>query len=352
MQRLAPEIDNIRAAFDWATEHDRDIDTAIALASGSAMLMRWLALSHDGMKWILPLRAHIGRVTDLSTQALFWTGVSLMGLEGRLPSAELLDANRLALTAYRETGERRRLIQGLYVIGWSLAGQRCFHELDLVLDEMRQNERAGDPPWLRANRLNLVATKHLLEGQFEDAFAVHTEQQNLLTHSLGETIALIICRGNMCAALNCLGRFEDVISIVETMRAEVGQQQWVRLTYGTFQLLHAQSSLGRAAEADQTMRQTMLGWRRDGMVLFGSSHLAMLLAEQGRWADAARVDGASQAYALRSGMHPNPVRHRARRRTLALFDAAALSATDLGRWRREGEALDDDAVAALCLDQY
>jgi hypothetical protein len=108
---------------------------------------------------------------------------------------------------------------------------------------------------------------------------------------------------------------------------------------------------GRLEEAELTMRRAMPAWRRDAMVFFGANHLAMLLAEQGRLADAARIDSAATAYVQRTGSRPSPVITLARRRTLELFEAARLDPADVARWRREGATLDESRIAALCVQE-
>ena len=350
MRKLGPELDNFRAAFDWSMA-GQEIDTAIALVGASSMLFRWSGLSQEGLSRVLALRAHAEDINDWRRQAMFWSSVQDLGDVGRLPMAELLEADRRAAAAYRAGGDRRRLVRSLYGVGWELSLLDRHEEAMHVLDEMGQLERATDPPWLRALRLNLAGSIHLLAGEFERAVALHQEQRRLLMHAPGEEIGLIICQNNLCAALNCLGRCDEAIAVAQSSVLCAARYRLGALVYTMFQLLHAQLSLGRLDEAELTMRRTMPAWRRDAMVFFGANHLAMLLAEQGRVADAARIDGAASAYVRRSGSRTSPVRTLARRRTLELFEAARLDPVDLARWRREGETLDESGIAALCVQK-
>jgi predicted ATPase/DNA-binding winged helix-turn-helix (wHTH) protein len=351
MQTLSPELDNLRVAFDWSVGQGNDIETAIALVGASSMLFRWLGLSQEGLDRLLALRSQAENIADRHRQAMFWSSVQDLGDVGRLPTPELLEAQRRATAAYRASGERRRLVRSLYGFGWVLAILDRHEEAMHVLEEMKQLERATDPPWLRALRLNLAGVGFLVAGEFEAAVAVHQEQRRLLMHAAGEEISLIICQNNLCAALNCLGRFEEVIAIAESSVQCASGHSLGTLVYMMFQLLHAHLSLGRLDDAELTMRRAMPAWRRDAMVFFGANHLVMLLAEQGRLADAARIDGASTAHVQRTGSRPSPVRTLARRRTLELFEAARLDPADLARWRREGETLDESGIAALCVQK-
>ncbi len=350
MQKLGPELDNFRAAFDWSMA-SHEIDTAIALVGASSMLFRWSGLSQEGLSRVLALRTHAEDINDWRRQAMFWSSVQYLGDVGRLPTAEVLEADSRAVAAYRASGERRRLVRSLYGFGWALSLLDRHEEAMHVLEEMRQLERATDPPWLRALRLNLAGQIHLTAEKFESAVAVHQEQQRLLMHAAGEEIDLIRCQNNLCAALNCLGRFDEVIAVAESAVQLAARHSLGALVYMMFQLLHAQLSLGRLDDAELTMRRAMPAWRRDAMVFFGANHLAMLLAEQGRLADAAKIDGAATAYVQRSGSRSSPVRTLARRRTLELFEAARLDPVDLARWRRKGETLDESEIAALVLQE-
>ena len=351
MQKLSPELDNFRAAIDWSMGQGNDIDTAIALVGASSMLFRWMGLSQEGLGRLLALRAHAENIDDWRRQAMFRSSVQDLGDVGRLPTAELLEADSRAAAAYRARGERRRLYRSLYGFGWALALLGRHEEARHVLEEMGQMERTTDPPWLRALRLNLAGTIHLTTGAFEAAVAVHEEQRQLLVHAAGEEIGLTICQNNLCAALNCLGRFDEVIAVAQSSVQCAARHRLGTLVYTMFQMLHAQLSLGHLDEAELTMRRTMPAWRRDAMVFFGANHLAMLLAEQGRLADAARIDGAAIAYVQRTGSQPSPVRFLARRRTLELFEIARLDPGDVARWRHEGEALDESGIAAVCVQK-
>jgi predicted ATPase/DNA-binding winged helix-turn-helix (wHTH) protein len=348
MRRLAPELDNLRAALDWSMSAGNDVDTAIGLVGASSMLFRWLGRSQEGLVQLLALKSHVEAHPDGPWRALFWSNAHVLGDLGGLPSAELLDANIRCCDTYRASGERRRLYRSLSSVAWQLSQLDRAAEAANVVAEMHSIERLSDPPWLRALRLNVTGTIHLGNGEFEAAVAIHREQRALLLHAVGEEASLVIAQSNLCAALNSLQRFDAAIEVananIDCARRSLSSTRG----YTMFQLLHAQLSLGRLAEAEATMREAMPAWRRDAMVHFGAHHLAMLLAEQGRFTEAARVDGAASAYDRRSGVRPGPVRTLARRRTLELLEAARLDPADVARWQREGESLDENTIAGLC----
>jgi hypothetical protein len=61
------------------------------------------------------------------------------------------------------------------------------------------------------------------------------------------------------------------------------------------------------------------------------------------------VDGAAMAFIARGGLGHEPVLKRARALMLQRFEAASLEPADIERWQREGERLNEEALAAVCL---
>lgn len=349
MQKLAPELDNFRAAFDWSVGPGSDVQMAITLTGAAALMLRWLGLSEEGVQRMHPLRGRLDDDVRTASQARFCFGLALMGEGGRLPESEVLELRQRESAFYEAQGPRRRMFEALYSLGWSLSALGEFDRTADILRRMHQMELPTDPPWLRATRLNLEGQLHLDREQFEAAVTVQTQQRTLLLQAPGEEILLINCQNNLCAALNGLGRFEEAIAVAQSSVDHAGTRNHGSIGLAFFQLLHAQLSLGRLNDAEQTVRKAMPGWKRDAVVLFGARHLAMLLAEQGRLEDAARVNGASTAYVRRSGSLQSPVRRQAYRRVMELFCAAGVDSGDVARWEREGETLDENAIAALCL---
>jgi predicted ATPase/DNA-binding winged helix-turn-helix (wHTH) protein len=348
LERLAPEIENLRVAFDFAVKVD--IETAIALAASSTMLLRLLGLSQEAAARILPLRHEVRSRTDSSATAIFWSVIPYLGDFGRMPRSEVTEAVARATSACRAAGYRRRLHRSLSSLTWSVMGRA--DELDratAICAEMQKLELPTDPPWVPAMRLNVQANIVMWQGQFAPAVTLLEEQRTLLLSAPGEEVSLIACENNLCAVLNCLCRFDEVVALARSTREHVGAGRVATLGYTMVQLLHAQILLGELDDATRTLREEMPGWRRDGLVLFGCTHFAALLAAKGQYADAARLDGAAMAAERRNEWPPSPVRQRARQYLLELLAAANVDGDDIAFWREEGRALDEAAIAALCL---
>jgi hypothetical protein len=69
----------------------------------------------------------------------------------------------------------------------------------------------------------------------------------------------------------------------------------------------------------------------------------------GGFADAARLNGATRSFAQRAGWPLFGVRRQAHEHTARVFAAAKINVNDIDRWAREGSAMDEAAIAAVCM---
>jgi predicted ATPase/DNA-binding winged helix-turn-helix (wHTH) protein len=351
MQRLEPELDNLRAALDWALGAGGDTATAVALAGAAAELFRRVGLSQEGLRAMRALRPRIDATLAADRAALFWLRLGALGNNGRLPKAELLDAEARAQQAYRALGAARRLFASLYLGGWTLNMAGDAAGATAVLQEMGALEDPAWPAWLRCERLNLQAAICNVERRFDDAVAVAQAQLALLDGVPGEQQLRATARANLCRDLVCLGRDEQALALALAIVDEYRGDREASIGYVHRHLMTAQLCLGQTAQAEATMRQALPGWRRDGLLLYCGDVLALLHAAQGRWADAVRLGAVAESFMQRSGVSRHPVLERACERTQQLLARANLAADDVARWRREGQALDEARIAALCLGE-
>jgi predicted ATPase/DNA-binding winged helix-turn-helix (wHTH) protein len=348
VQRLEPELDNVRAALGWAMGDAGDVATAVALAVASAAVFRLLGLTQEALRFMQRLTGGVDARVNPEQAALFWSSLSDLGGSGRLPKAAAMEAATRAEEMFRQRGSWRRLYYSLYSKAWTLsligehaAAEAILPDLDALLDP-------NWPSWVRALSLNLRGYICLQQERFEDAAALHTEQRTLLEREPGEEERLFSGLVNLCDALVGVRRYEEAVALAQLVIERTGGRRFGEVGYAMARLTASLTFLGRLDEADHSMRQAMAGWRRDGMLLYVSGYLAMLLAEQGRFTDAARVDGAAIAFIERSG-HAHPLLKRARARLLELFEAAAVTSDDIERWQREGASLDEASLAAICV---
>lgn len=349
MARLGPEIDNLRAALDWACGSGADTASAVALVAAGVELFSYAGRSLEGLTRMLSLRPHLA-MADPQHAAAFWLGLATLGNSGRLPRDELLEAEARAVQAYRALGPRRRLTNALCNQAATLGTMGQLDAAEAALAEARDLEQADDPPGLHM-RMVCVSAVLAWERQHSEA-ALHllrSEEARFLGLP-GQAFGLFICRIYIAITLNLLGRHQESLSLADTLIEQAAPQGVGDVGYVAHCKLVAEIGLGRTDAARRTLRSFLGGWRHDGMLRPGAGDVAHLLAESGRWSDAARLDGVSQAHERHSGSTLGPRSTRLRQMLLQRFAAAGLAETDLERWRREGEALDDADIADLYLD--
>ena len=349
MRRLAPELDNARAALDWASAEAGVLNLAVGLAGAVAGVFINLGLSVEALSRLSGLQARIDSSVDTPRAALFWTRLSELGVAGRLPRALALDAADRAQRLYRASGARRRLFQALHCAALLSTMMGEWSAARALLPELSSLEDPSWPAWLRSDRLSLLGWIHHAQQHFEQAYSVNLEQQALLLAAPGEKRALVRCQSSLCLDLNMMQRYEESIALARSVIARERGEHSGSTAFLWGRLVYAQAFLGRIDDAWQTMRQGLPACRRDGAVFWGSGLMAILLAERGRWADAARVGAAGSAYADRADMGRMPAYQRMNARLRELLEAAPCTPADIELWQREGKALDEEAVAAICL---
>jgi tetratricopeptide (TPR) repeat protein len=219
-----------------------------------------------------------------------------------------------------------------------------------LLPEIEALEAPDWPARYACNRLNVEASGLRNLGRYEQALATWRRMLQLGESEPGETLLRETAQVNLCFGLNHMRRFDEVAELAAQALQKTGHGLHDQLaSYLLTHLLVAQVRLGRIEQARETMRRAVPQWRRDSSLPSKCCELALLFAKLGRLHEAARLDGAAEAFSRTSGYRVNALADEARRRTQALFDEAALNPGVVERARREGAALDLDAIVALCL---
>ena len=349
-RRLGPELDNTRVALNWAMSESGDLGIANALAAASAPLFWRYDHSLEALQRLLALQRHVDETTDAGRAASFWQMLASLGSKGQLPRKTLLAAAMRAEDLYRLLGSRRRLMTGLFQTGVCLCQAGEWTAAAAKLTEMVDLEDPGDPAWLRSQRYTLQGHISFDREELDEALATLTEQRALLEQTPGEETKLFDCQVNLLIVMSSVGRDEEVLALAEHMIGDHQAQRPLEACHFTVRLVQTQLFLGRIDDATVTIRKVLPYWERDGVLLRNCDTLAMLCAEQGRFRDAARCDGAEAACIVRSGSLDSILRKRALARVRQLIDAAGLAADDVERWQREGAGLDQAHIAALALN--
>lgn len=303
--RLAPELENVRAALAWSREHAPLLHLKLAAAFRNFWRIRGLA--PEAVSWLGPaLEAAPDAPAEVRAKAFFGLQASAFSL-GDYATTE--DALLESLALYRRVGDDR----------WAA---RCLGELAGV--RASRGDLDGAEP--------LYVESAALLREANDRFAL-----GVVVSNLGELWAT---RGDYDRAAELYA--EGVAISRDAGFAEAAATSLYNLGYTELSrgdLARARSVLLEALAAIRDLDYRELG----AYCLQGFAELALAEGEPDR---AARLIGAADATfaAAGVGIQPREAEHRAR--ALEAL-AAELSASRLAELRAAGEALDFDAACGF-----
>jgi len=345
LQRYLPDLDNLRAAFDWAAHHDLALYATLAGSAG------WLfGNSGQGAEG----RLHCQRVlerggTSLPPAIEARLQHALSGLLHDDPGLGKLVAAQRAVVLLRGLDDRPSLYSALgrLAISASLCDDRPVGE-DAV-KEMAGLWLHGWPPLARWELLNACDYVANLFGRLDEGECLAAEQLALAT-SLGDTFKTLFA---MMALEQCAATRRDYAQAVVRGRELVAlarrERYAEKLHVYVANLATALMMAGHLDEALPVAREAAVMDARHGSLWQSLDMLAMLAFKRGRAVDAAQVLGrADAANAWRGGDFREPVEGDVRTDLLRALQAA-LSADELTQHLARGAALTDEQAAQVAL---
>ena len=171
---VLPELDNLRAAYFWATGEDGDLVVAVALAAHSGSLIDYAVECAD---WLLPLRAHVeSDAVPPALAARYWRAIAAGNMKGCTWPALRAEAAARALQLYRELGQPRRVFSTLMASTMHLLDVGDHAGAHQALEDARSLLRPGWPPEFRIVLLRRDAAIARAEKRFDAALALIDEQ--------------------------------------------------------------------------------------------------------------------------------------------------------------------------------
>ena len=167
---VLPELDNLRAAYAWATGEAGDPRVAIALAAHTGSLIDY---GVEGVDWLLPLHEQVeGGAVEPALAARYWRAVAASNMTGQVPWSVQVDAARRALSLYRALGQPRRVFSCLIKLSRHLGAQRQDAAAHAALDEARGLIRPDWPVEFHYRLLLLDASLARSAGRSGEALAL------------------------------------------------------------------------------------------------------------------------------------------------------------------------------------
>lgn len=343
LAEFTPELDNARAALDWAVEQGDPM--AVSLMASLARLLFQLPLGHETRRRsdaVLPL---VEREPDPALRARYWVRRS-HGHWGVNQGLALDYGQRAAALFRAKGGDDIGLHEALYAMAASLRlGPEPMRE---TLAEMAALHRPGWPARVRADHLLAQVLCSYVQGD-EEAMHAAAREGLAVSREAGSRLRVNILQWYLCTALRCLGRIEEALLVSRASIAELGPWRGWSLGYMLGEYIWSCLVKGDAAEARQSLAEFLALTRRTGWTAFGyNSYVYPQWAlMDGRPEDAARLLGfADMAWRRIGTVFPDMVRTRER---LVSALTQQLHETRLRGLLTLGESLDEASASALIL---
>lgn len=344
VERYRPDLDNGRAALEWAAGADPAL--YIALAGALAWIWHQTGQASEGLRHCERAIALLSTDTPAGQEARLWLGYA--ALAHFLPTGEKLAAEERAVALYRQLDDRAGLYRALGRHAVSLALLNKGLQGRTLTEEMAA---LYDPAWPLMARWELLNARDFIAnslGEQEEAERL-AEEQLRLARAVGDPSkeAFALMALEQCAAAR--GDFEEAVRLGHQILALVQLQRFdERMHVYVGNLATALIMCAPLEEAQAQAREMVILSARTRVLHIRLEALAMLSARQQRLTDAARLLGRAQAV----NAQPEPVEARVRQSVRERLDAA-LSAMQLERLFREGAELSDEAAALLAFpDDY
>ena len=340
------EMENARAAFLWAREHD--LATAAQLSAHAAQVVAFGIWRQEVTEWMLSLepamRGVAGQALPLQAQASWWSMLAYVLNVRR--SLAATPAARQAVSLWRQLNSADELQTAL--VHWVRSLADAGPELDDACAQLQQSAAQGDhAPRVRLRVQGALAEAARVRGDHEALLACR-EQELQMSRELGWADMAQAAETNVCAALIELGRFTEAAARGRALLERIdaagvdtnGNLPWVLNV-----LVEALIRLGYHDEAQALVSRSIAAGRRFGTSVAWQGIL-VLVAARGRIEAAARLLGyAGRLWAAHGATPDMDERGRLQQveaAVLAHLDAAAAAAL-----AAEGAMLSDDAAAAL-----
>ena len=348
IDRYAADIDNLRAALDWASEAGV-ADLLIALTGASSWLWRDVGLHAEGLRRCDNAIRLIDSATPAHLEARLHNGYLELGRNRSLPAALALTSGERAIELYRRIGDQQALYVSLAECARTRAAAGDAAGAEAMLKEVDSLYDASWPLGLKHPMLTARSFMLTESHQVSEARAAWEERLQL-ERAIGDTRFATVSLTNLIDAVFAEG---DVIEAITRGRELVALIRRERFTnWQSFALANLSAALTAAGELDdalQLAREAFPLLRQQGSVWSFLDHFGLLAIKRGRPHDAAQVIGCAEKLNRRSGYVRQFNELRARNQ---LLDAlrTAVKPKELERLMELGAHLSDDEAARLALD--
>jgi hypothetical protein len=341
VQRLEPEIDNLRVALRWAETAPGSRALAVAMAGASDWVWSEIDPYGEGLDHCRTLAPLVEDAMPAPLATRFWLAFAHLGRMRLLALQEWTAAARRALAGYRALGDRVGIYRALTLLGGANRAAIDEAEAGAMLEEAAQLEQASWSPYLRARRQLALEWWHDLGGRLEASRAAGRE--HLALQSRAGSALEVGALSNLADTEFELGNTRTAIELcrqaIERALA-MGRPSAAAHAYSNMvPALLESGALAEAAKAIEAGRALLL--RVWGSAFPLLMFLPLYVLERGETKLAAQLLGsAERAYSAdRRDLHP-PER-RARERVLARL-RGELTEAEIEHLGRDGASWSED----------
>jgi tetratricopeptide (TPR) repeat protein len=295
------------------------------------------------------LRARVARLDDPGVATAYWAAFAWVAGDRLAADLDYAHIVAHAEQGCRTLGLQRLLFRTLLARAWRCMRRADYATARAALAEAATLERTDWPAWLRSDRLTTEGAMHIGSGDVASAQRAFAASGALLPPA-GERDRSIRATTNLGVCAGILRRWADSAALLQPLMDEAWRTH--RHTSSTIwasgQLVIALTELGRLDEAQRLLVDQLPLWRADGILrlrLFAAIHLAVA---QGRAADAMRLTGVQERMDGGSSTR-EPLETRIRDENRRRLEVLLPADEERERLRREGAALDEAAIVALCI---
>lgn len=343
---LKPELDNLRAAHEWADGDDGDEAIGLALAAHAGSLADYAPECAD---WLMPHREHLdaGGVAD-EIAARYWCAIAGSGMAHRLPVRTRLQAAERACSLYESLGKPRRMLDLLRRIALCRRSLGDEEGAAAALEQARSLIRSDWPAGMHARMLCLEGQIARDAGRMAEAM-IAFRGEIALSATTGDWRLQIDARTGVIDLLWETGPIEEAAREARRLADELARRPAAVsasevATANLFGILTEQGRLDEALMAARALLPQMAGINCGFL-----EEWMYFLVRVGEPAVAAMVHGALQSRLEATGVASQPNERRLAAKALREVERQ-LAPAELAHHRASGALLAREQLRDLLSD--
>jgi hypothetical protein len=303
---LLPELDNVRAAYAWASGAAGDAETAILIAARASVLD---AMALEAVPWLERHRSQVEAGVRPDVAARYWLALFSGTIRDRVPHALAAEAALKAEAIYQALAQERRvLFAGLAQVGGFYFQGNAGRARE-KLESLRPLTRGTLSALLRARFIHFDSCTARLEGDLPRALSLSGDLIDMLgaLDDWGAELGFRLWRIDLLWQVGSLEEAAtEVIRVVEQLELRPLRRQWTMVALGN--LIGILSEAGRWQEASGFLVRFLPTMRN--LKRYCWDALAHLFWRRGQIEIAAQLLGLAEARAARGLSYREANEHR------------------------------------------